>query len=231
MKELSVIIPVYNEHEIISHVIKTWLEELREMKIDFELLLFNDGSTDETLEIINNVSKEHSEVVVFNKDNTGHGPTIIQGYLQSKSEWTFQIDSDNEISTDQFRKIWDSRIDKDFILGVRTNRKSPIPRKFVSYVSKLTVKVFYGGSLKDVNCPFRLFRTASFSKHFKKIPKNTFAPNVILSGIACKNNMEILEIPVDYKFRQTGEVSIKKWKLLKIAASSWWQTVKFSFKR
>ena len=60
--------------------------------------------------------------------------------------------------------------------------------------------------------------------------KDTIAPNVIISGIACLHNMKIVQIPVEFKPRSTGEVSIQKWKLIKVAIQSWLQTVGFRIK-
>ena len=81
--ELSVVIPVYNEEEIISMVIDNWIEKLNQLKINHEIHLYNDGSRDNSLEKIQESEKIHSNVVVHDKPNAGHGPTILQGYLEN----------------------------------------------------------------------------------------------------------------------------------------------------
>ena len=111
MSYLSVIMPVYNEDEVIIKVLTEWILELRRLKIDFELRIYNDGSTDKTLERIRN----NDEIKVISKFNTGHGPTILQGYRESQGNWIFQIDSDNEIKPDQFEKVWIQRDNGNFI--------------------------------------------------------------------------------------------------------------------
>jgi len=228
MKKLSVIIPVYNEDEVIADVLVEWLDELRRLNIDFQICVYNDGSTDKTKEKIKALAHAHEELSIHDKKNSGHGPTILEGYQNCHAEWIFQTDSDNEIKPDQFEELWTKRENNDFIIGIRTNRESPISRKLVSLVSRWTVKLLYGNGVEDVNCPYRLYRREAFIESFKKLPNDTFAPNVILSGIACRHKMRIDEIPVVYRFRSTGEVSIKKWKLLKSASRSWWQTVRFA---
>ena len=230
MKELTVIMPVYNEDEVIMEVLNEWLEALRKLDIDFDLCVYNDGSKDNTLGEINKVAIKNNEIKVFDKKNSGHGPTIIEGYRQSKGEWIFQTDSDNEISPDQFVKIWEKRSEMDFIIGTRIDRKSPMSRKIISLFSKYTIRFLYGKGVSDVNCPFRLYNNEKFAESFKKIPSDTFAPNVILSGIACHHRTKIFEVPVVFKPRSTGEVSIQKWKLLKVAFKSYWQTISFRIK-
>ena len=62
MPELTVVMPVYNEEEIISFVIQDWIKELRELKIDFILRVYNDGSKDNTLQFLNQEDKKYPEL-------------------------------------------------------------------------------------------------------------------------------------------------------------------------
>ena len=132
MIELTIIMPVYNEEEVIAKVLNDWLIELRKLSIDFELHVYNDGSNDSTKDKINEVSESNSELILFDKENSGHGPTIIEGYKKAQSEWIFQTDSDNEIRPNQFKKLWESREYFDFIIGQRINRDSPLSRKIIT---------------------------------------------------------------------------------------------------
>ncbi len=232
MKELTVVMPVYNEEEVISVVLNDWIKELRRLGIDFELCIYNDGSTDETLKSINEIEKKNNELKVIDKPNSGHGPTVLLGYQEAKGKWIFQTDSDNEIKPDQFQKVWEQRDDSDLIVGFRVDRESPTVRKIVSFISKWSIRLLYGKGVRDVNCPYRLLRNKKFEKTFSKIPSDTFAPNVILSGISCYKKMKIIEVPVSFSPRSTGEVSavLQKWKLLKVAILCWWQTISFRLK-
>ena len=105
-----------------------------------------------------------------------------------------------------------------------------LPRKIISLVSRLCVRIFYGKSVWDVNTPYRLMRVSAFKDFYARIPLTTFAPNVILSGLAARYKLRCFETRVPQHDRTTGEVSIKKWKLLKAAARSFWQTIVFSLK-
>ena len=104
-----------------------------------------------------------------------------------------------------------------------------LPRKIVSLVSRLCVRLFYGKTVWDVNSPYRLMRVSAFRDFYAAIPLTTFAPNVILSGLAARHGLRAFEVRVSQHERATGEVSIRKWKLLKCAVKSFWQTVTFSF--
>jgi dolichol-phosphate mannosyltransferase len=226
--DLTVIIPVYNEQEIIRKVVHSWIDELESLQIDYVIKVYNDGSKDSTLRELNEMKDSFRvRLVVIDKANSGHGPTILQGYMQADSEWIFQVDSDDEIESKYFRNLWNARKQYDMIIGVRDGRKSSLPREVITLATKFTVALFYATGISDPNSPYRLYRTNKFRTVFCKLPLDTFAPNVILSGYAAFKKMRILQVKVPFKERQTGEVSIRKLRLLRAALKSWKQTVFF----
>jgi len=111
MKDLTVIMPVYNEAECIEGVARSWLGMLKSQGMSFTLLLINDGSRDGTRERLDHLARE-AEISVVHKQNEGHGPTILGGYRQASkdSEWVFQVDSDDEIRASCFPALWAARI-------------------------------------------------------------------------------------------------------------------------
>lgn len=223
--------PVYNEEGSAQYVINEWVEELEKLGINFVIRVYNDGSKDNTKKILNSIAERDSRVVVTHKINTGHGPTILQGYYEAKdAEWIFQVDSDGEMKALHFGELWRERECHDMLIGYRVNRNSPISRSFITFVASKSIKLFFGCGIRDVNCPYRLMRSTALYPHFGLIPNDTLAPNVIVSGICVKNKLRIKEFPIEYTFRTTGEVSIKKLKLIKFAIASLLQTIKFRFK-
>lgn len=226
--ELAVIIPVYNEQDIIGKVLDDWSRELDRLGIDFRIHAYNDGSKDGTAGVLSRYSSMHGRVIAHDKPNTGHGPTILLGYCEnSDSEWLFQIDSDDEMGPESFEELWRRRGEFDFLCGSRKGHDQPLTRKAVSSVSRLVVRSIYGRGVYDVNVPYRLMRSSVFSGWFGRVPSDTFAPNVILTGMACLKKIRMFEVPVKHKTRSTGEVSLKRMKLLKSAGKSFFQTVAF----
>lgn len=230
--ELCIVVPVYNESGAIGAVLSKWSAMLDSLGIDWQLHAYNDGSRDNSSEILSAVAKRsNGRIVAHDKTNSGHGPTILLGYRENAEhcDWLFQMDSDDEMGPEGFPQLWEQRATHDFLLGKRDGRAQPFPRKIVSLVSRLSVRVFYGKSVWDVNSPYRLMRAEKIKPWLAKIPEKTFAPNVILSGLAGRKKLRLFEAPVQHGDRTTGEVSIKKWKLFKAAAKSFWQTIAFSF--
>ncbi|MCU0328917.1 MAG: glycosyltransferase family 2 protein [Chitinophagales bacterium] len=232
MKDLLVVIPVYNEEEIIQTVIKDWITVLNDLKIDFQILVLNDGSIDNTLAKLQEVKLVYPQIEIIDKSNSGHGPTILEGYRWNTSaKFVFQVDSDNEMKANHFKSFWELRNDFDFIVARRVNRASPIIRKIMTMISALVVHTFYGIGVKDVNSPFRLMNAEKYKEIYNKIPSDTFAPNLIISGMSAKNRLRIKNIDVPFEIRQTGLPSLGSniGKLLKISYLSFRQTIAYRF--
>ena len=229
--ELSVVIPVYNEEDIISTVIDNWIEKLNQLNINHEIHLYNDGSIDNSLERLLESQKKHSNVVVHDKPNGGHGPTILQGYLENiESPWIFQVDSDNEMKPDNFEIIWNARNDFDLILASRKCHIQTLSRSFISTIARILIRLLYGKGVWGVNSPYRLMKTSAFCNCFSELPLDTFAPNLILSGYAAYKKLRIYEVDIPYHGRKTGKVSLQNWNLLKGAVISAKQTILFRLK-
>lgn len=232
MKELALVMPVYNEEEILENVINDWTNVFEGLDIDFEILAYNDGSKDKSLEILRKNAENNSRLIVRDKKNSGHGPTILQGYRDcvENYEWIFQTDSDNELGTEGFVELWKNRCDYDFLIGKRFYKNRDASRKIISNVAKIITRILCGKGVSDVNCPYRLMKTSVFKDLFLKIESDTFSPNIIVSGFVNRNNIKFFEIPVEWKNRSTGTVSIQKMKLFKSAAKAFFQTIKFFIK-
>ena len=230
MYDVEIVMPVYNEAACINEVLDDWIRELDLFGISYRLLVLNDGSRDNTAEVLARYDN-NPKVEIINKQNSGHGPTILQGYHSAAQEasWVFQVDSDNEIKAEHFKTLWSEREMHDAVIGIRDGRQQPLPRKIISAVSRLVVTLFYGPGISDVNCPFRLIRAEALKQILQKIPANTFAPNVAISGFLALRKYKMLNQAVPHSDRQTGEVSIKKLKLFKAAFKSFLQIIMIRF--
>ena len=224
--DLAVVIPVYNEEECIVKVLESWNSVLTTLGMRFKIIVLNDGSSDGTLQALQ-VFNQDNHIEVINKANSGHGPTILMGYKKSVklADWTFQCDSDNEMRPDSFRALWVNRKRFDALFGIRVERNQNFARKLISAFSRIIVRFLFGAGVSDVNTPYRLIKSEILERMLPYIPDNTFAPNVIISGIICKFGLRIFEYPVLHENRVTGKVSIVRWRLLKSAVKAFWQTL------
>ncbi|HEU5124830.1 MAG TPA: glycosyltransferase, partial [Verrucomicrobiae bacterium] len=108
---LWVVMPVYNEATAIAEVINEWVTVLRTTASSFAFLVINDGSTDGTQTILENLS--WSELLVIHRPNSGHGSSCLFGYrkaVEQGATWIFQIDSDGQCDPRFFEAFWRWRL-------------------------------------------------------------------------------------------------------------------------
>lgn len=225
--ELVVVMPVYNEADCIAEVVRSWVSSLAQEQIRFRLIVLNDGSRDGTQQELGRFSTD-DRILVINKENAGHGPTILRGYRMAvdMAPWVFQCDSDNEMRSEHFIALWKVREQYDAVFGVRAGRKQGADRRLISAVSRWVVHLLFGWGVEDVNTPYRLMRSCYLGQIVPQIPDDTFAPNVVISGAFARAKLRIANEAVPHEGRRTGQVSIMKWKLWKAAWRAFWQTLR-----
>lgn len=228
--DLCAVMPVYNEEEIVGEVAESWLGVLDSLGIDYELVAIVDGATDSSEQVLRAVAERHPRLVVDVKANRGHGPTILRGYRRGvvTADWVFQTDSDDEMPAASFGDLWGLRHNVDAVIGIRTSRNQSPGRRAITRAARLTARVAFGCRLADVNCPYRLMRSSALAPLLVPIPDDTFAPNVVLSGMLARSGARIAEVPVPHHDRTTGVVSILGWRALRAALRSFGQTVRLS---
>ena len=209
LKDVAVVIPVFNEEKLIGECINEWLNVLDSVNLNYEILIIDDGSSDATISIVERYG-DNQNIQMIIKQNEGHGPTILAGYKRAVgiAEWVFQADSDNEISPNQFSALWSRRQGQDAVIAWRQGRNQTTVRRLVTFFARVTTKVLFRCHLRDVNIPFRLIRSETLTILLEKIPSDTFAPNIALSGALSLMNYQVEECPVVFNDRIVGESSL-----------------------
>lgn len=228
-KEILIVMPVYNEEDMIEKVINDWIS----LKIDlnFKILLINDGSKDKSKDIIEQKIISNDKIILLNKKNAGHGPAIITGYkyaIENKYEYIFQTDSDYQFRSEDFNTLWKYR-DKgyDIVAGTRKIRNDSFLRVFLSkFILRPFLFLVSGKILLDPNVPYRLMNY-KFLKNFliKVGEKNYIAPNILMSIYSKK----IKYIKVRHYKRLAGELNWKFNKLLSFCYSLILEILYFAF--
>ncbi|MGZ3694472.1 MAG: glycosyltransferase family 2 protein [Bdellovibrionota bacterium] len=225
---LCIVMPAYNEEGCIEPVVKNWLTVLD--KVPGTMIVVNDGSRDNTGSILDKVAAVDPRLKVVHQKNAGHGAAVQNAYrqaLQTGAEWIFQTDSDDQFQPVDFPKLWEKRNTSPFILGFRQQRSDAFHRKIISAVMRSLVFVLFGSYLRDANIPYRLIRADFLRGLLGILSWDVFAPNIFLSVMAKRAGANLHEIPIHHQERQTGKVSILRWKLLKVCFRSAKELVTF----
>lgn len=221
MDKLFIVIPAYNESENIEKLISDWYPVVEQYNSNGEsrLLVINDGSKDNTYELLCQLAQDRPLMLPLTKENGGHGATVLYGYryaIEHQADYIFQTDSDGQTNPEEFHNFWKLRDQHDAILGARPDRQDGASRKFVENVLRMILKLTFGVSLPDANAPFRLMRRELVEKYIDKMPADFNLPNVMFTTYFSyfRENHKFVEIT--FKPRQGGTNSINLKKIIKI---------------
>lgn len=228
MHSLSVVMPAYNEEDGIEVAVQAVLANVLDHVPDSELVVVNDGSRDGTGALLDRLSAADPRVRVIHKANGGHGPAIMTGLEQATGAYVFLIDSDNQIPLEEFAPFWSAvHGGSDAAFGVRRVRHDAELRKVLTVVIRLCLSALFGVRLYDSNVPYKLLRRSLWTDARPLIPDGTLAPSLFLAVFAARRGYRIRYIDVTHKDRETGTVSIRRWKLIKFCARAFRQLLDF----
>src|SRR5688500_17715441 len=149
---LYVVMPIYNEQASIGAVVREWKDCLEKVAPDHRILILNDGSKDNTAQVLAELAASVPGVEVINKPNSGHGRTCIMGYgeaIKRGARWVFQIDSDGQCDPQYFASAWQKRQESIAVFGKRTDRDDGMARKVISYFCRLATHIATGVPVRD----------------------------------------------------------------------------------
>lgn len=209
-EKLYIVIPAYNEQENIRNVIEEWypIVEKYDMNQESRLVIIDDGSKDNTYHIMQEYARTRPLFQPIKKRNSGHGPTILQGYhyaLNNKADYIFQTDSDGQTIPDEFIQFWELRKKYDMIIGYRNKRKDGFLRIVVTKFLKFVIWICFDIVILDANTPFRLMSSESLRENIKYVLDDFYLSNVILSVIYAKKGQKVHYIPITFRCRQGGK--------------------------
>lgn len=218
-EKLYIVMPAYNEEANIKNVIEEWYPILDKADEESRLVVADGGSSDKTLEILYELQKRFSKLVVLSKPNTDHGTKVMILYkyaADNGADWIFQTDSDGQTIPNEFNDFWEMRGRFDVILGDRRKRGDGIVRKLVENVLRLYIKVFFGVMVPDANAPFRLMRCKLVEKYYALMMENFNLPNAVFSACFVKFKEKVAFKEITFRPRQGGKNSMNLKLIFKI---------------
>jgi dolichol-phosphate mannosyltransferase len=216
---LSVIMPVYNEEGAIVSAVDEVQRHVLGLIPESELVVVDDGSRDATGRLLDDAAAKDARIKIIHQPNGGHGAALLTGLNAARGEYIFLIDSDRQIPLDDFKAAWTEMLaGRDAVFGVRRRRYDPVLRLYLSRLIRHSVNVLFRVQLSDANAPYKLFRRGIWSEARECVPDGTLAPSMFLAIVAKSRGYNILEVDVTHKERDTGEVTLRKFKLLKFCA-------------
>ena len=162
--QLSIVIPLFNEQESLLELNKTILEIVLSMKIEFEIIYVDDGSTDNSWDIIKNLSKNSSNLIGIKfLRNFGKSQALYAGFEAAHGEVVITMDADLQDDPNEIPSLFD-KIDKenfDLVSGWKKKRfDSIVFKNFPSKIFNWAARKTSGINLNDFNCGIKAYKKA-----------------------------------------------------------------------
>lgn len=158
---ISIVAPVFNEEDNIEKNVRYWYEIIKKDNLNAEIVLTNDGSTDNTMQILEELKKEISclKVISYPK-NRGYGKALSSSIKNSCGKYLLTIDSDGQFDASEYKPLL-NKLEKenlDAVSGFRMGKKDSFFKVFCDRVLNLIVRILFGLKLRDTNCALKLVK-------------------------------------------------------------------------
>lgn len=165
MDNLSVFFPAFNEEENIVDTVEKAIKVLDSLKIkNWEILIIDDGSTDNTLGVSKNLVQKHKNVEVITQKNGGYGAALRTGFTRAQYGWIVYTDSDGQFDFSEVTKFIEKTNEYDLLMGYRIKRNDPVKRLILAKGWRFLIMFFFRIYLKDVDCGFKMARKKVIEK-------------------------------------------------------------------
>ena len=163
---LSVFFPAYNDSGTIASMVIRAVQTASELTPDYEVIVVNDGSSDATPEIIDELARTYPHVrAVHHPRNRGYGGALQTGFRSATKDLIFYTDGDAQYDPAELKLLWhELTAEADLVNGYKISRSDPLHRIVIGRVYHHIVKLLFGLTVRDVDCDFRLMRRRIFER-------------------------------------------------------------------
>ena len=202
---LSVFFPALNDSGTIASMVIRAVHAASSLTTDYEVIVVNDGSTDATAQIVDELARTYPHVrVVHHPQNRGYGGALQTGFRTSAKDLIFYTDGDAQYDPAEMAALWERMgPGVDLVNGYKIDRADPLHRIVIGRMYHHIVTILFGLKVRDVDCDFRLMRRSIFDRI--QLEKT--------SGVICLEMMKkihdagfrIVEVPVHHYHRAFGK--------------------------
>ena len=202
---ITAFFPCYNDAGTIASVVITADRTLRELADDYEIIVANDASTDNSAEILEELKAIYPNLrVMHHRRNQGYGGNLRSMFAAATKDLIFYTDGDAQYDPAELSKLY-ARLTPgvDVVQGWKIERSDPFHRKVIGRVYHHFVRWWFGLHLRDVDCDFRLFRRHVLESF--PLESNTGCITVEMMTRTEQGGFKVVEVPVHHYHRAYGQ--------------------------
>lgn len=197
----SVVIPIKNEEENIAALIEEVEPVMNSLGKAWELIVIEDGSTDNSLAVLKELTKKYPflRVLVFEK-NAGQSSAFDAGFKAAQGEFVITLDGDRQNDPQDIPALIALTDQADLVCGIRMNRKDPLSKKFISKISNYVRSRVCKDGVQDTGCSLKVYRRKCLSQIKMYNGMHRFLP-----ALFSIEGFRIKEVPVNHRDRTKGK--------------------------
>ena len=210
--ELTIIFPIFNEQETIKETLCEWKNTIDKLQIKYEIILAEDGSTDNTKKILNDLLISNKDLFVSNieEKKRGYANAIRSSIRIAKGKYILNVDSDGQCDPKDFINFWKKRdlLENGIIIGHRFNRKDSLQRLLMSKFFLILHRSLFFSNVKDPSCPYVLSKNEFFGEinSYLKFMVEGFWWGFI--AICLKKKIKIHQVEINHRLRLSGQTNV-----------------------
>ncbi|MBI3975429.1 MAG: glycosyltransferase family 2 protein [Armatimonadetes bacterium] len=158
---ISAVLPAYNEAANLEQTVTGLAPVLDRLSGSWEILVVDDGSADGTAEVAARLAASLGRLrLLRHARNQGYGAALRTGFTAARHEWILLFDADGQFLPAELERFVAAAAAADLVAGYRRQRADPVHRRAYAAVWRLLMRVALGVAVRDINCGFKLMRTA-----------------------------------------------------------------------
>jgi glycosyltransferase involved in cell wall biosynthesis len=160
---ISVFFPCYNEQGNVTGMVEQTLAVLEKLNADFEVIIVDDGSSDDTGKIADELAGGNDRIkVVHHRTNLGYGAALQSGFKAATKELVFYTDGDGQFDIKEMPGLLDLMEQCDIVSCYRLNRQDNLVRRINAWCWTKLVCLLFGMKIRDIDCAFKLYKREIF---------------------------------------------------------------------
>lgn len=213
LSSLSAFFPAYNEEENVAHLLEQALEHIPQYAEEYEIIVINDGSLDNTKGIVQEIANRNSKVrLISHHTNLGYGAALKSGFAYARYDWVFFTDADLQFDLAELSTFLEYTDKFSAIIGYRKNRAEGFGRARNAFLFKVFVNLLFRVHVKDIDCAFKLFKRELIEPlHLQS--DGAFISSELLYKLR-KKHIPIQEVPVSHYPRLRGNPTGANFKVI-----------------
>jgi glycosyltransferase involved in cell wall biosynthesis len=202
---ISLVLPAYNEADNIEPMVAEATPALEAVADDYEIIVVNDGSADDTSAVTRRVIETHPHVrLVEHPVNQGFGAAVFTGFTSAQKDWIFYTDADRQFVLSELERFVPIMEHADLIAGYRAPRRDPFMRVVYGKGWTMLCTLIFGYTVRDVDCGFKLFRRDIIEKLAPTIQSRGATFSIEWLVRAKRAGYRFAELPVTHRPRVAG---------------------------